>query len=43
MLEAVNQTNQRLPFYSRVMDITVRTKEFPKNIYGKIVRACGLF
>ncbi len=43
VLEAVNQTNQRLPFYSRVMDITVRTKEFPKNIYGKIVRACGLF
>ena len=42
VLEAVNQTNQRLPFYSRVMDITVRTKEFPKNIYGKIVRACGL-
>ncbi len=39
VLEAVNQTNQRLPFYSRVMDITVRTKAFPKNIYGKIVRA----
>lgn len=37
--DAVNQTNGRLPFYSRVMEVTVREQEFPKNIYGKILRA----